>query len=158
VIEVAITMIELLQAFFVASTVVGSAAGASVGALSKAACIRLFRLESRRLPVRLLLRTAVAENVIMSISLAIALTMIEPYATPQLKSKGMLFAALFCTAATFHVLFAWFPNLYLLGRISPASNRPDKTFADFAWAGVLASMTPCAVVLIALGVRVYCFR
>jgi hypothetical protein len=151
-------MIELLPAFFVASTVVGSAAGASVGALSKAACIRVFRPESRRLPVRLLLGTAVAENVIMSISLAIALTMIEPYATPKLESKAMFFAALFCTAATFHVLFAWFPNLYLLGRISPASNGPNNTFADFIWAGVLASMTPCAVVFIALGLWLYSFR
>ena len=151
-------MIELLPAFFAASAVVGSAAAASVSALSKSACLRLFRPKGQRLSVSSVLGTAVAETIIMSISLALAFTLVAPYATPQLESKRLLFAALFSTSAAFHIAIAWLPNLYLLSRTSPAPNGSDSTFADLIWAGVLASMTPCALLFIALGLWSSCFR
>jgi hypothetical protein len=153
-----IAMIELLPAFFAASAVVGSAAAASAGALSKAACLRLFRPKGRRPSVRLLLGTALAETVIMSISLVLAFTMVAPYATPQLESKAMFFAVLFSTSAVFHIAIAWIPNLYLLSRTSPAPNGTNNTFGDLVWAGLLASMTPCAVVLIVLVLWLSYFR
>ncbi len=155
---VVIAMIELLPAFFAASAVVGSAAAASVGALSKAACLRLFRPKERRLSVRLLLGIAVAETVIMSISLALAFTIVAPYATPQMESKAVFFAVLFSMSAAFHIAFAWIPNLYLLSRTSTAPNGSNNTFSDLVWAGLLASMTPCAVVLIVLGLWLSYFR
>jgi len=151
-------MIELLPVFFAATAVVGSAAGASVGALSKAACLRLFRSKGRRLPVRLLLGTAVAETVIMTISLALAFAITEPYSSPQTESKGVFFAALFFTSAAFHIAIAWLPNRHLLAKMSPAANSSHNNFADLVWAGILASMTPCAVALIALWFWSSCFR
>ena len=151
-------MIELLPAFFAASALVGSAAAASVGALSKAACLRLFRSKNQRPSVSLLLGTAVIETVIMTISLVLAFTIVAPYATPQLESKAMFFAVLFSMSAAFHIAFAWIPNLYLLSRTSPAPIGSNTTFADLVWAGLLASMTPCAVVLIVLGLWLSYFR
>lgn len=151
-------MIELLPVFFAATAVVGSAAGASVGALSKAACLRLFRSKVRRLPVRLLLWTAIAETFIMTISLALAFALAEPYATPQPASKGTFFAALFFTSAAFHIAISWFPNRHLLAKMSPAPDGSDNNFADLVWAGILASMTPCAVGFIALWFWSSCLR
>lgn len=78
-----IAMIELLPTFLAASAVVGSAAGASVAALSKAACFRLFRFKGHRGSVRSLFGTAVVETGIMSVSLALAFTMVESHAPPQ---------------------------------------------------------------------------
>jgi len=151
-------MIELLPAFFAASAVVGSATAASVSALSKSACLRLFRPKGQRPSVSSVLGTAVAETIIMSISLALAFMLVAPYATPLLESKGMLFAALFSMSAAVHVTFAWLPNLYLLSRTSPGPNGSDNTLSDLIWVVVLASLTPCALLLIALGLWSNCFR
>ena len=61
------------------------------------------------------------------------------------------------TSTVFHIAFAWLPNLYLLGRMSSPSNSFDNTIADWVWAGLLASMTPFAVVSIALSLGLYYF-
>jgi hypothetical protein len=151
-------MIELLPAFFAASAVVVSAAGASVGALSKAVCLRLPQFKGHRPAMRLLLGIAAAETVIMSISLALALVVVGPYATPQLENKAIFFTALFSSSAVFYIAFAWLPNLYLVRRISPVSNGSGNTFAELVWAGLLASMTPCAVVFMTVWLCLYCFR
>ena len=100
IVKAVIVMLDLLPVFFAAGAVVGSGAGASLGALAKAACIRLFRLKGQRLSVSLLLGTTIAESVIMSVSLFLAFIVVEPYATPQLESKAMFFVAFFSRSPT----------------------------------------------------------
>ena len=150
-------MIELLPAFFVASAVVGSAAAASVGALSKAACLRLFRSNGQRLSVRLLLGTAVAETVIMSISLALAFTMVAPYATPQQESKTMFFAVLVSMSAACHIAFAWVPNFYLLSRNIDCSEWFQQYFGRFGLGRIVSFYDTLCGCLNSIGVVVELF-
>ena len=150
-------MIELLPAFFVASAVVGSAAAASVGALSKAACLRLFRSNGQRLSVSLLLGTSCRDHYHVYF-LGPSFHNGCAVRNPATGKKTMFFAVLFSMSAAFHIAFAWIPNLYLLSRTSTAPNGSNNTFADLVWAGLLASMTPCAVVLIVLGLWLSYFR
>jgi hypothetical protein len=143
-------MIDLLPTFFAASAVVVSASGASGSALLKITCLRMFLFKDHRLPLRLLIGIAFTETIIMFISLALAFKMVEPYATPQLGSKTMFFIALFSAATVIHIAVVWLPNYFLVSSRSIEASRSDEMTADLIWAGVLATMTPCSVSLIAI--------
>jgi hypothetical protein len=143
-------MIELLPAFFAIAIGGVILIGALIASIVKTIIIKYLAAGQNLPSFKRIAAVAASDMITMGLAAAIAFTLVENSLVPANPHKALAFVTFFLSAAVIHVVFALWPNSFLLESRAGAVSQNETALSGMAMAAILALSTPLVVVSLCL--------